>query len=320
MADLDDLLTKTSRTFALSIPLLPEPTRRQVTLGYLLFRIADTFEDAADWSNDRRIEALDTFCRLLEGDRSPENTAELAQKWSLEVPIDHDGYQELLREIPAVLEAFFDLEPRAQSLVREHVIRTARGMVEYVERTDETGELQLEDIDDLREYCYVVAGIVGEMLTELFILDRPELEAVADDLRIRARRCGEAQQLVNILKDSAFDATEGRSYLAGAERSEVFDLARADLRTAAEYILLLQGSKTERGLIAFNALPVLLAFAALERVETAGPGSKVTREQLYGIMEQLERDLDADRPVVSLDRVSLDRVSLDRATSQESVS
>jgi phytoene/squalene synthetase len=49
MANLDDLLLKTSRTFALSIPMLPEPTRRHVGIAYLLFRVADTFEDAALW-------------------------------------------------------------------------------------------------------------------------------------------------------------------------------------------------------------------------------------------------------------------------------
>ena len=55
MADLDDLLEKTSRTFALSIPVLPEPTRREVMIAYLLFRIADTFEDAAHWQPEARI-------------------------------------------------------------------------------------------------------------------------------------------------------------------------------------------------------------------------------------------------------------------------
>ena len=44
---LQDQLVKTSRTFALAIPLLPQPTARQVTVAYLLFRIADTFEDAS---------------------------------------------------------------------------------------------------------------------------------------------------------------------------------------------------------------------------------------------------------------------------------
>ena len=50
MIDVNDLLVKTSRTFALAIPLLPEPTRREVGLAYLLFRIADTFEDATAWT------------------------------------------------------------------------------------------------------------------------------------------------------------------------------------------------------------------------------------------------------------------------------
>ena len=65
-AELDRLLAETSRTFALSIPLLEEPTRHQVTLAYLLFRIADTFEDAETWPRDRRVRALGEFARLLE--------------------------------------------------------------------------------------------------------------------------------------------------------------------------------------------------------------------------------------------------------------
>ncbi|MEM1202743.1 MAG: squalene/phytoene synthase family protein [Acidobacteriota bacterium] len=300
MADLDDLLLKTSRTFALSIPLLPEPTRREVTLGYLLFRIADTFEDAAEWSKERRIQALDVFCRLLDGTSTSPEARGLADTWAAEVPIDHDGYQELLKETPAVLDAFFALGDPARGLVRDHVVRTARGMADYVGRSGPDGELQLQSLDDLRHYCYIVAGIVGEMLTELFLIGRPELDPVATYLRSRARQCGEAQQLVNILKDSAFDATEGRAYLAGAERDSVFALARRDLETAAEYILALQRSGTERGLVAFNALPVLLAFAALDRVETEGPGAKVPRQEVYRIMEDLEGALDRGEPVVSL--------------------
>ena len=54
-ARLQDLLVKTSRTFALAIPQLPQPTLREVTIAYLLFRIADTFEDAGVlWDRPRR--------------------------------------------------------------------------------------------------------------------------------------------------------------------------------------------------------------------------------------------------------------------------
>jgi phytoene/squalene synthetase len=55
MKDLRDLLQKTRRTFALSIPVLPEPTNREVMIAYLLFRIAETFEDAAQWQPEKRI-------------------------------------------------------------------------------------------------------------------------------------------------------------------------------------------------------------------------------------------------------------------------
>ena len=48
---------------------LPEPTRREVTISYLLFRIADTFEDSASWTRKRRIRALEIFCDLLANPR-----------------------------------------------------------------------------------------------------------------------------------------------------------------------------------------------------------------------------------------------------------
>ena len=72
VADLVDLLEKTSRTFALSIPPLPEPTRREVTVAYLLFRIADTFEDAAPMAPEVRIRALRDFKGLVAAYRRDE--------------------------------------------------------------------------------------------------------------------------------------------------------------------------------------------------------------------------------------------------------
>src|SRR5207253_9654359 len=100
----------------------------------------------------------------------------------------------------------------------------------------------LTTLDDLREYCFVVAGVVGEMLTEIFVAGGAlRLSAVAADLRKRARSFGEALQLVNILKDAHRDAKQGRIYLPrNVVLSEVFALVRADLDAAAEYVRLLQ--------------------------------------------------------------------------------
>jgi len=161
------------------------------------------------------------------------------------------------------------------------------------------GRLALCDLAELRDYCYAVAGIVGEMLTELFLLGRRELAGVAGYLRERAATFGEALQLVNILKDSAVDLAEGRRYLpAQAPPAAVFSLARRDLGVAGDYILALQRAAAPRGLIEFAALPVQLAWAALERVERQGPGAKISRPEVLRIAQRLRRALDRNEPAV----------------------
>lgn len=298
MADLDDLLEKTSRTFALSIPVLPEPTRREVTIAYLLFRIADTFEDAARWLPERRIEALNAFRELLAGG-SRADAERLSAAWAEAGPSEHPGYLELIAAVPDVLDAFLALRPEAVAPVRHHVRRSAEGMAGFVARSRD-GALALESVRDLQDYCYAVAGIVGEMLTELFLLGRSELETIAPYLRERAARFGEALQLVNILKDSQVDASEGRSFLPpSVPRPEVFALARTDLATAAEYIHALQRAGAPRGLVEFTALPVLLAGASLDRIEKRGPGSKISRPEVFFLTQKLKRALDRNEPAVS---------------------
>jgi farnesyl-diphosphate farnesyltransferase len=298
MTRLEELLEKTSRTFALSIPVLPEPTRRQVMIAYLLFRIADTFEDAAHWAPGRRVEALREFQGLLSG-YSPEDAARLASRWAAAGPSPNPAYGELIAEVPLVLEAFFALDGEAVSSVRAHVLRSAEGMAGFVERSRE-GVLALDDVADLRAYCYAVAGIVGEMLTDLFLLGREALAGIAPSLRERAAAFGEALQLVNILKDTATDVAEGRSYLPRAvPRSEVFALARRDLGVARDYTLALQRAGAPRGIVEFCALPAELAWATLERVEARGPGAKISRIEVFAIKQRVDRALDRGAPAVA---------------------
>jgi farnesyl-diphosphate farnesyltransferase len=297
MSSLESLLEKTSRTFALSIPVLPEPTRREVMIAYLLFRIADTFEDASHWTPESRIEALGEFRGLL-CDYSLPEAERLAAKWVAAGISSHEGYRELMGKVPFVLESFLGLSPDAVAPVRAHVLRSAEGMAGYVARTHD-GNLVLTDLQDLKTYCYFVAGIVGEMLTELFLCGRPALAGTAAYLRERAATFGEALQLVNILKDSAGDAAEGRTYLPPAvSRTEVFALARRDLGTAGDYIAALQSAKAPRGLVEFTALPVLLARASLDRIEERGPGSKVSRPEVFLLTQRLKRSLDRGEPAV----------------------
>jgi farnesyl-diphosphate farnesyltransferase len=148
-------------------------------------------------------------------------------------------------------------------------------------------------VQELQDYCYAVAGIVGEMLTELFLCERPQLAASAAELRRLAPVFGEALQLVNILKDAIGDSREGRHFLPAPEvTDEVFALARRDLAEAARYVLCLVTAAAPRGMVAFTALPLLLARATIERVAEVGAGSKVTRSEVGQIVAGLEDALE----------------------------
>jgi farnesyl-diphosphate farnesyltransferase len=297
---LDELLVKSSRTFALSIPELPHPTRREVTVAYLLFRIADTLEDATEWSTTRQCDELERFGQLLDAP-TIDAARGLAESWRASPPLRHAGYLDLLTETPAVVEALLELDAAARVLICRHTRRTVDRMAEFVRRSDSQRGLQLRDVADLQAYCYAVAGIVGEMLTELFLLHREPLMPIAGVLRGQAARFGEALQLVNILKDSGRDAREGRRYLpASIAAADIFALARADLEAARQYVLELQQAGAPRGLVAFTALPVLLAWRTLDRVESEGPSSKLTRSEVAAIVQGLELALRRNTPAVPL--------------------
>jgi farnesyl-diphosphate farnesyltransferase len=269
-----------------------------VTVAYLLFRIADTIEDSNRWPRPKKLRALRGLASFLE-DPSTGNPAELASSWKADPPIEHPGYLELLADFPAVMRAAESLSPEAWRWVSTHTVRTCHAMSSFVERESE-GSLRLEDLRDLRAYCYAVAGIVGEMLTELFLLDREMLRPLAASMREEAPIFGEALQMVNILKDRAHDAGEGRRYLPEAiDLSEVFALARRDLDTAARYSSRLERAGADRGLVAFTALPILLARATLDRVEADGPGSRITRGEVAGLAARLQDALE-ERSVATL--------------------
>jgi farnesyl-diphosphate farnesyltransferase len=287
--DLARLLGETSRTFALAIPLLPEPLARQVGVAYLLFRIADTLEDAPEWDRDRRVTALESFARWL-------------------VDPNEDDWRRLVNEIPPtreagcrdLLERASDVRAAATSMsgvdsetdelvgaaVLRHTRRTALGMLDFVRRQDEEGAITLRDIDDLCAYAYAVAGIVGELLTDLFSLAHEGVARVRVHLDQDAAAFGEGLQLVNILKDAPADLREGRSYLPkNVERQVVVDLARRDLASAVRYVDTLASAKAPRGVILFCDLPARLAIATLDALDDGAP--KLAREDVMKIFSDV---------------------------------
>ncbi len=296
MADLDALLAGTSRTFALAIPFLPAPLDRQVTLAYLLLRIADTLEDAEQWSSERKIAELNAFAALLRADGS-ETARGFCDRLRQQPPRASAPCLELLEATDEVMKALGGVSPPAQSVVTQHVLATVRGMAEVL-GNGRAGTTELKSLEQLRHYCYIVAGLVGELLTELFLLEVPTLAPMAEKLRVRARIFGEGLQLTNILKDEREDSAAGRRFLPSAvPLGEVFALARADLAEAVTYVELLRSGGAPRGMLEFTAVPVRLAVETLDAVEARGSGAKVSRQRVGEILASVARAIDEHTPL-----------------------
>ena len=64
----------------------------------------------------------------------------------------------------------------------------------------------METFEDLRQYCYQVASVVGLCVIHILGFESPQAPRLAED-------CGVAFQLTNILRDVSEDAALGRVYL-----------------------------------------------------------------------------------------------------------
>lgn len=282
-AELARLLESTSRTFALTIPLLDEPLSTDVGLAYLLFRIADTLEDAPAWGRDARLSALDSFGEWLVGEHDERSWLDSV---AAVPPTSDAGCMALLARAEGVRTAVAQRGHDVAMAMTMDVVRTSSKMAEFVARQSDDGSLVLADIEDLREYCYAVAGIVGELLTEMFLQRNPALESQRDVLMDLAPAFGEGLQLVNILKDAPSDALEGRSYIPeGVERDEVIALARVDLFQANEYLEVLTEAGADVHVRRFCELPTRLAEATLDRLERGV--SKLTRHEVMAIFAEI---------------------------------
>jgi farnesyl-diphosphate farnesyltransferase len=296
--DATDLLQKTSRTFALAIPMLPEPTRNSVTLAYLLMRVIDTFEDATTWSKQRKLTALGTVAEVL---RRParewrEGGVRVARLAEESPPSTHTGYLELLATSPQLFEACSQLPERPRSIVACSAFAMAEGMARFVERSDDNGCLTLETLVELREYCFVAAGLVGELLTELFLHDVPSLQPAAATLRETMNSFAEGLQLVNIVKDASDDTKAGRAFLPEAmSRAQVIELARSDLKEASRYVVALQQHRAPLGTIAFTGLSLVLARRTLDALERGEP--KLSRAEVTASSAALTEALEAQVPL-----------------------
>ncbi|ETX07132.1 MAG: farnesyl-diphosphate farnesyltransferase [Candidatus Entotheonella gemina] len=229
------ILKHVSRSFYLSLIVLPKPVREQISLAYLFCRAADTITDTHILPPAERRQALDLFRHQFQ---LPSPKVEALDALSHQL-LPHQataGEGALLRSLPACFDVYTTFSEPDQELIRTLVRTLTKGMdmdLAYFPAETPQAIRALPTSDDLDRYTYYVAGVVGAFWTRMHAahfpaLQRGDLEALCQ----RGIRFGLGLQMTNILKDIAHDAQLGRCYLPVTELTglqvEVRDLQHAE--------------------------------------------------------------------------------------------
>ncbi|MDP3618824.1 MAG: phytoene/squalene synthase family protein [Ramlibacter sp.] len=220
--ELLSLLRRVSRSFYLSIRVLPAPLRLPIAVGYLLARAADTIADSSRLPPDVRACRLDTFIALVEA--APNREAASALAVSLLPFQDDDDERALFMALPQCLDWLSHLKAPDQADVRQVLRHITRGQKLDVQRFAAPGEtpVALATASDLHEYTWLVAGCVGEFWTRLCVRHLPGFANLHErEMRSLGQSFGQALQLVNILRDLSADLANGRCYLPADELAAV---------------------------------------------------------------------------------------------------
>ena len=301
------LLEGVSRTFAFTIPQLPGGLRETVTNAYLLCRIADTIEDdpVLDAGEKDRFHAA--FLDAAETGRGAEDFARAL--WPRLAPGTLAAEIELVRSSPRVLRTTNQLRPSQSDAILRCLATMSVGMGSFERRRSRSG---LDDLGEYESYCYFVAGVVGEMLTDLFCDYSPRIGSKRQELEARTVSFGLGLQMTNILKDVWDDYADGVCWLPrdvfatygydldelqphhngngnafAASISTLVGVTHAHLRRALEYTLHIP--RSEPGIRRFLIWAVLLAVSTLRKISanplfTSGAEVKVSRRQVAAIV------------------------------------
>jgi farnesyl-diphosphate farnesyltransferase len=258
------ILPEVSRSFALVIRCLPRRLDDSVMVAYLLCRIADTIEDSRRPVEEKRRQLALFAASLDEGSAEGPPASEIPPT-----------YRRLMAHIPEVLSCYRALDPAAHPIIAARVREMCQGMSSWADR-------EIVTIPDQNDYCYYVAGLVGKLLTDLFVAFGHAPARSRAALDSHAVEFGLALQKVNIIRDVRADLEDGRCYWPseimarqGLDRKTILDPRNVDravrvmddlvadqwayLKAALRYITDLP--PTELRVRMFCAIPLFMAVA-----------------------------------------------------------
>jgi farnesyl-diphosphate farnesyltransferase len=215
---LSKLLKEVSRSFYLTMRVLPAAVRPQIGLAYLIARTTDTIADTGVLPVDQRLDALSDLRKRIAGTSSAAlNFGALAQNQSL------PAEKVLLERVEEGLAILKDCSGSDRQLIRDVLDVITSGQELDLKRFSGANAdkiVALKSDAELDDYTFRVAGCVGEFWTKIchaHLFPQVDLNALLPD----AIRFGKGLQLVNILRDIPRDLRNGRCYIPEERLAQV---------------------------------------------------------------------------------------------------
>lgn len=299
-----EYLQLVSRTFALTIPVLPEPLCDYVSLSYLMCRTCDTIEDDPQLSHEVRVSELENYVKAVrhEIDHVVWTNNMYEQIKNTSVPAEVD----LLKDLPSVMLRLYSYPKNVSDRIIKCLDIMSKGMA--FQQSHDTVTVQA----DLDRYCYSVAGVVGELLAELFMNHSPSLSKKRDIFMPLSVSFGEGLQMTNIIKDIWDDASRGvswlplglqnnpnsdemKKYFSTMSKEKKIELLNEQIKIASGHLW--NGVKFMslvplrcQGIRKFCAWCVAMAFLSLQKVYqnplfTDGKQVKISRKQVASVIK-----------------------------------
>lgn len=256
------MLQKTSRTFYIPINRLVPGVKEAVASAYLCMRAIDEIEDHEELSDQLKAELLVGIHNAFQSSDAIGNTRKLLSP-----------YREILPPVTMQLDEWALLCP---SSVSEVILRYTGVMAKQMAEWVHTGwNIQTED--DLDRYTYSVAGMVGEMLSEIWLWH----DGTKSDMR-KAVAFGRGLQAVNIIRNRTEDLERGVDFFPdGWGQKEMIKYTRRNLKIADSYV-----SDLNKGpALDFCKIPLMLAHATIKLI--AAGGNKLTRETVMKLVNSI---------------------------------
>lgn len=276
-------LERVSRSFAFCIPLLRGDLRSQVSLAYLLFRIVDTIEDSTWPSEASQQTAFQELISFFQTQSELSDIQDWVQKFPAGLPQEE---KLLLDDTGILLEDFHALPFDIRQMMKQSLIDMIQGMMHFANKSHQG----LKTMMELNQYCFFVAGLVGELLTGL-VFRRPLSSTQDASLLLRSHHFGLFLQKINILKDQSKDEREGRFFVP--ERKQILQSLKNHCDQAFSYITGLPAENRDYKLFcAFSFFLALFSLPFIENSWVAKVVDKIPRATTEKYMAQIEKSID----------------------------